>query len=68
MLSQKFVELIEKNAEKLAKEWLQDVRKNVHTPTYHTFDEDRLYERAFNMYKHLGQWLHVQTPKEQTTK
>lgn len=68
MLSQKFVDLIEKNAEKLTKEWLQDVRKNVHTPTYHTFDEDRLYQRAFNMYKNLGQWLNVQTPKEQTTK
>lgn len=68
MLSQKFVDLIEKNAEKLAREWLQDVRKNVHTPTYHTFDEDRLYQRAFNMYKNLGQWLNVQTPKEQTTK
>ena len=68
MLSQKFVELIEKNAEKLAREWLGDVRKNVHTPTYHTFDEDRLYQRAFNMYKNLGQWLNVQTPKEQTAK
>lgn len=68
MLSQKFVELIEKNAEKLAREWLKDVRKNVHTPTYHTFDEDRLYQRAFNMYKNLGQWLNVQTPKEQTAK
>ncbi len=68
MLSQKFVELIEKNAEKLAREWLKDIRKNVHTPTYHTFDEDRLYQRAFNMYKNLGQWLNVQTPKEQTAK
>jgi hypothetical protein len=38
MLSQKFVELIAKNAEKLAKEWLKDVRTNVHTPTYHAFD------------------------------
>jgi hypothetical protein len=68
MLSQKFVELIEKNADKLARQWLQDVRKNVHTPAYHTFDEDLLYQRAFDMYKNLGQWLNVQTPKEQTTK
>ena len=68
MLSQKFVELIEKNAEKLAGEWLKDVRKNMHTPTYHTFDEDRLYQGALNMYKNLGQWLNLQTPKEQTSK
>jgi len=65
MISQSFVELIENNAEKLAREWLKDVRKNVHTPTYHTFDEDRLFQRAFEMYKQLGQWLNVQTPKEQ---
>jgi hypothetical protein len=68
MISQSFVELIENNAEKLAREWLKDVRKNVHTPTYHTFDEDRLFQRAFDMYKNLGLWLNVQTPKEQTTK
>jgi len=68
MISEKFVELIEKNAEKLAREWLKDIRKNVHTPTYHTFDEDRLFQRALGMYKNLGQWLNVQTPKEVTTR
>ncbi len=68
MISQSFVELIEKNAEKLAKEWLKDVRQNVNTPYYHTFDEDRLYERAYEMYKHLGQFLSVKTPKEQSAK
>lgn len=68
MISQKFVELIEKNSEKLAREWLKDIRQNGHTPTYHTFDEDRLFQRGLNMYKSLGLWLNVQTPKEQTAK
>jgi hypothetical protein len=62
------VELIEKNADKLAKQWLKDVRQNTHTPFYYTYDEDRLYQRAFDMYKNLGQFLSVQTPKEQTGK
>ncbi|MGE5253274.1 MAG: hypothetical protein ACM3N7_04870 [Planctomycetaceae bacterium] len=68
MLSQAFVDLIEKNAEKIAKEWLADVQKNALTPFYHTFDKDLLYERATNMYKALSQFLSVQTPKEQISK
>ena len=68
MISQSLVELIEKNADNLTKEWLRDVRQNSNTPFYHTYDEDRLYQRAFDMYKRLGQFLSVQTPKEQITK
>ncbi len=68
MISQSLIELIEKNAETLTKQWLKDVKNNGKTPYYHTFDEDRLYQRAFDMYKNLGQWLGVQTPKEQTAK
>ena len=68
MTSQSLVELIEKNADNLAKQWLNDVKHNAHTPFYHTFDEDLLYQRAFNMYKGLGQFLSIQTPKEQTAK
>jgi hypothetical protein len=68
MISQSLVDLIEKNADNLAKQWLKDVRNNTQTPFYHTFDEDRLYQRAFDMYKKLGHFLSVQTPKEQTGK
>ncbi len=43
MISQSMVDLIEKNADVLAKQWLKDVRKNVNTPFYHTYEQDRLY-------------------------
>jgi hypothetical protein len=66
MISQSLVELVEKNADSLAKQWLKDVRQNVHTPFYHTHDEDRLYRRAYEMYKNLGQFLSLQTAKEHT--
>ncbi len=66
MISQSMIDLVEKNAEAIAKQWLKDVRQNVHTPFYHTYDEDRLYRRAFEMYRNLGQFLSLQTPKEQT--
>ena len=68
MISQSLVELIDKNADNLTKQWLKDVRHNSQTPFYHTFDEDRLYQRGFDMYKNLGHFLSIQTPKEQTAK
>ena len=68
MISQTMVELIEKNAEQLAKQWLKDVRENANTPFYHSFNQDFLFERARGMYKNLGHWLNVQTPKQETTK
>ncbi|MBU1209176.1 MAG: hypothetical protein KKH04_19990 [Proteobacteria bacterium] len=68
MISQSLVELIEKNADKLATQWLKDVTKNVNTPFYHTFQEELLFERARNMYKYLSRWLSASTPKEETAK
>ncbi len=68
MISRMLVELIAKNGDKLASQWLKDVRKNIHTPFYHAFPEDLLYERAFDMYKNLRHWLDVQTPKEEVVK
>jgi hypothetical protein len=62
------VELIEKNAEKLAQQWVKDVRQNVRTPFYHAFNPDDLHERAITMYKGLGHWLSVETPKEETAR
>jgi len=68
MISQSMVELIEKNADSLAKQWLKDVRTNTNTPFYHTFNENYLFERARSMYKNLGRWLNVATPKQETAK
>ena len=68
MISQSMVELIEKNADDLAKQWLKDVRTNANTPFYHTFNEDYLFERSRNMYKNLGRWLNITTPKQETAK
>jgi hypothetical protein len=65
MISQSMVELVEKKADALAKQWLRDVRRNANTPYYHTFNEDYLFERARSMYKNLGRWLNVSIPKQE---
>jgi len=68
MISQSLVELIERNADPLARQWLQDVTKNFHTPFSHTFNPDYLYERALNTYKRLGHWLRLETPREESAR
>ncbi len=68
MISQLLVELIEKNADSLATQWLKDVKKNPNTPYYHTFQEEPLFERARTMYKNLSRWLSLSSSKEETAR
>ncbi len=63
-ISQKLVELIERNADKLTIRWLEDVQKRPETPTYHAFDRDELYQRAHLVYSQLGKWVSSETTKE----
>ena len=60
----KLIALIEKNADELTKKWVEVVRTHADMPTYRTYDEDKLYERAFSVYSQLGKWLSEQTTKE----
>jgi hypothetical protein len=64
-LSEKLVKLIENHAEELTNNWLHDVQKNFSTPTYHIFDADKLYQRAFLVYSQLGKWISRETAKEE---
>ena len=63
MLSERLVSLIERDAETLTKNWLQDVRENPSTPTYHTFNEEKLYQRAHLVYSQLSHWVSRETDK-----
>ena len=67
-ISDKLVKLIERHADRLTKNWLSNVRSHPTTPTYHTYDEKELYERAFRVYSHLGQWISRETSKEDVEK
>ena len=67
-MSDKLVKLIEKNAKQLTKNWLTDVRKHPHTKTYHTYNEEELYNRAFDVYSRLSKWISRETSKEEIYK
>ncbi len=64
-LSERLVRVIEGSAEELTNNWLHDVRKKFSTPTYHTYDPDKLYQRAFLVYSQLGKWISRETTKEE---
>jgi hypothetical protein len=64
-VSQKLVDLIERNAADLSGRWLELVKKHPSTRSYHTYDESELYERAFSVYSQLGKWLSDSTTREE---
>lgn len=68
LISEKLVELIERNADSLTKRWLADVQKHLDTPTYHKFNPDELYRRSYTVYSQLGKWLSKETTKEEIAK
>jgi hypothetical protein len=63
-ISNRFVTLIERNADKLSENLIRNLRQHTATPTYHTYDEKELYERAFNVYSNLGKWISRETTKK----
>ena len=63
-LSLRLVDLVERNADKLTKRWLHDVKKHPGTRTYHAYDETQLYQRAYRVYSHFGKWMSNETTKE----
>ena len=67
-ISAKLVGLVEKNADQLTKKWVELVRTDPGTPTYHTYDEAKLYQRAFSVYSQFGKWLSAGTTTEEFQK
>jgi hypothetical protein len=64
-ISSRLVELIENHAEEITKTLIVDVRQHSGTPTYHTYDEKELFDRAFRVYSHLGEWISREKSKEE---
>jgi hypothetical protein len=64
-VSQRLVDLIERNADELTSHYVEDVKRNVRLPTYRVFDEKELYKRAHRVYSQLGKWISQETSKEE---
>jgi len=64
-LSRNLVALIETNAAELSRKWMEIVRTHADTPTYHDYDTDELYNRAYSVYSQLGKWLSDAATKDE---
>jgi hypothetical protein len=51
------VEVIEKNAETIAWNWVRDARTNRSTPAYHRIKEKKLFEDAYGTLSKFSRWL-----------
>jgi hypothetical protein len=67
-VSQRLVDLIERNAADLTNSWLADIRRDANTLTYRRFDQVALYERAFRVFSQLGKWISRETSKEEVAR
>ncbi|MCD4772750.1 MAG: NUDIX domain-containing protein [Bacteroidales bacterium] len=57
LLSNKLIEMIEKNTKSIAELWLLDISSNKSTPHYHLFDKQKLLERSQIVISQLSKWL-----------
>ena len=57
LASLKLIDLVEKNAEEIARGWAAEVIKNKRTPHYHKFSEGKLLPQAIEFYHHLRKIL-----------
>ncbi|MFO7865467.1 MAG: hypothetical protein R6V02_01460 [Candidatus Aminicenantes bacterium] len=64
-VSHKLVNLIERSADEITLNWLRDIKQNSGMPTYHAYDENLLYDRAFRVYSQLGKWISRETTKQE---
>lgn len=68
ILSTKLVAIIERNADQLSRRWIELVRRDEATPTYHEYDEDKLYRRVYSVYSQLGRWLSAESTGEEVAR
>lgn len=64
MLYAKFIQLVENNAERLTKQWINEVRNNPATPGYKKMSDEILSSRVFNVYQRLGTWISLNDPSD----
>ena len=65
VISKRLVELIERNADRLTKAWLADVKTRPETRTYRNYPDDVLHRRVHEVYKNLGKWISRETSVEE---
>jgi hypothetical protein len=66
LASLKLIDLVEKNADEIAKQWVVNVKKNKRTPHYHNLSEEKLLLQAIEFYRQLRKLLMSSNTFEET--
>lgn len=66
LASLKLIDLVEKNAEEIAKQWVEDVKKNKRIPHYHNLPVAKLMPQAAEFYRQLRNLLMSSNTFEET--
>jgi len=61
----KLLNLTERRAEEIAKQWWENVRQNPRTPSYHSFLEREAVAQAVLFYKNQKRMYHSENPYEE---
>jgi hypothetical protein len=61
----KLIDLTQKNAETIAKQWAKDVKTNARTYTYHGASEDKIILQAKDFYRNFQMMFFHEAPYEQ---
>ena len=56
LLSDTLVEVIQDNAAIITQNWLKDITTNRSTPSYQSFDKEKLFERAHGVLSQFSKW------------
>jgi len=65
VISKRLVDLIERNADRLTRAWLADVKRRPETRTYRGYPDDVLHRRVCDVYQRLGTWISRETTVEE---
>ena len=61
----KLIEITEKHAEAIAKQWYNNIKMNPKTPYYHTMTEDKAIQQALNFYNKFVKLFLSDSPFEE---
>ncbi|PKN76640.1 MAG: hypothetical protein CVU52_03855 [Deltaproteobacteria bacterium HGW-Deltaproteobacteria-10] len=66
LASLKLIDLVEKNAEAIAQQWVEVVKKNERTPHYHGLPSEKLVQQSVEFYRQLRRMLMSSNTFEET--
>ncbi|MCF7804299.1 MAG: hypothetical protein K9N46_08430 [Candidatus Marinimicrobia bacterium] len=65
MLSDRLVRLVERQAERLERQWLKNLQSHPATPSYHDKDDIELTRNVREVYNHLGKYMNDEYDPEE---